>query len=92
MWIIVAFSLSLLFIIGGVIGIFTSTNFGSIAWLVMAIWPGVAGFVLAALGLGIKWIPVLKVASPYFMWLSCIATLSVVAYALGNYLISAVWK
>jgi len=89
---ITAFVLSLIFIIGGWIGLNTNSGFDGIAWIVMGLYPGLVGLGLAVLSLGIKWVPVLKVASPYLAWVSIGVTLSMMLYALGNLLLSVVWK
>lgn len=89
---IAALGLSGLFILVGVIGVHNSTSFGSLGWVWIFLWPGFAGSALAVLGAGAKWIPVIKVVSPVLAWLSLAATLSVVSYLIGTYLLDLVWK
>lgn len=89
---IAAFALSLVFVIGGWLGLNKNTGFEGIGWIMLGLGPGLVGLGLALLSLGIKWFPIVKVASPWLAWISIGATLSVLLFVLGNALLSVVWK
>ena len=93
MLMVTALGLSLVFIAFGMIAMNGSTNWGDMAWIILMVWPGTAGLVLALIGFGVRWIPVIGgVISPCVLWLSIIATLSMVAVTGGSHLLSLVWK
>ena len=82
----IAFLLSVLFIGSGFLRMNASSDFGGIVWLLMGVYPGAAGLALALLALGIRWVPVVSVVSPYLVVLSIIATFSGLLLIAGKYL------
>jgi len=85
--VLASFIVAITVIVIGLIGTKRSTGFDDIAWLILMIYPGAIGLGIAVIGLIFAIIPAVSVVAPWIAGIACLASLSMILYATGAWLI-----